>query len=275
MQTILVPTDFSENAGIATSYAVQLAKQAGARIVLFHVYHLHPPQSDGADMGIVTPDELEIISQEQLQKTAMKILLEDPSLNIECISLPGFASEEIPLLAIEKNADLIVMGIVGMGFWGDMIIGSNTINVIRKSDVPVLTVPVKANFNPIGKIVFAFDFHEVLSELAFKTLNSFIQLFQAEVSILYVIKEGELITETRQAVSGVLLENYLKDTKHSFHFIENKNVEEGILEFIKETQSDLLVMIPQKHTLFERIFRQSHSRKMAFQTSIPLLTISN
>ena len=44
--TILVPTDFSDNARNAAVYAAQLAKKLDARLVLLHAYMLAAPVSE-------------------------------------------------------------------------------------------------------------------------------------------------------------------------------------------------------------------------------------
>ncbi len=71
----------------------------------------------------------------------------------------GIASDEVKLLAKEKNADIIVMGMKGAGGL-DKIIGSTTTNVIRKVKVPVLVIPEKATYQAIQHITYAYDLND-------------------------------------------------------------------------------------------------------------------
>src|SRR6478735_12126212 len=44
--TLLVPTDFSENANYALNYAIEIAKKTGAGIVIIHAYHINYINTD-------------------------------------------------------------------------------------------------------------------------------------------------------------------------------------------------------------------------------------
>jgi nucleotide-binding universal stress UspA family protein len=272
MQSILVPTDFSENARAATDFAVELANITKAKLILFHVYHVPAPITE-AQLIMITAEELERENQERLKMLSEEIISQkNPSLHIENIVRPGFAVDEILQIIKDHAIDLVVMGITGKGSWGETIIGSNATEVIAKSTCPVLAIPSNAKFKPIEKVVFAFDYHEIKNELSLRRLKELIQLLHVEVYILNVVKHGALVSAD-QSISGTILEDYIQDTEHSFHFSENENVVEGINEFIEEKNADMLVMIPRKHTLFERLFNRSLTKKMAFHISIPLLTI--
>src|SRR5437868_6189244 len=71
---IVVGTDFSETAEAATKYAVALAKQLGAEVILVHAYEI-PTYAfpEGAVIQAELVDRLGKISDEAL-KSAMKAL---------------------------------------------------------------------------------------------------------------------------------------------------------------------------------------------------------
>lgn len=272
MRSILVPTDFSENAKAATTYAVRLAEGIGAKIILLHVYHVPNPVAN-SEMVFITPHELEELNSKKLQKAVDEILYENPWLQLEKILCEGFATEEIVLMAKKKNVDLIIMGITGVGYFDQLIIGSNTVSVIQKVNIPVLTVPVNARYKALNKIVLAFDFQEIISKESFVKLKKVIASFNPHVYILNVVRGGKMIIGGDEAATGVMLENSLDGIAHSFHFLENENIEAGIVAFMKEKDADLLLMIPHKHSLLEKLFYYSHTKRMAFHTNSPMLTI--
>jgi nucleotide-binding universal stress UspA family protein len=53
--------------------------------------------------------------------------------------------------------------------------------------------------------------------------------------------------------------------------IVNKEVDEAIEYYVKESKADLLAMFTHDTTFYERLFDRSMTRKMAFQSKIPLL----
>ena len=69
------------------------------------------------------------------------------------------------------------------------------------------------------------------------------------------------------------LENKLAETNHIYYFSENEDLITGINDFVKERKADMIVTIPHRHSLLERLFHESNSKKIAFHTAIPLLTL--
>ena len=54
--------------------------------------------------------------------------------------------------------------------------------------------------------------------------------------------------------------------------IENTEVK-GINDFVTEHQINLVITIPKKHGLFDRLFKRSHTKHLAFHTHIPIMCI--
>jgi len=53
--------------------------------------------------------------------------------------------------------------------------------------------------------------------------------------------------------------------------MENKNVYEGLQDFIHKNKIDLLVLSARKKVMYNHFFGKSISTKMVFHTHIPLL----
>ena len=64
MKTILVPTDFSEEARNAAEYAVKLAKEVKAKVILFHTFQVPIPISEVPVM---------VISENEMLKKNFKL----------------------------------------------------------------------------------------------------------------------------------------------------------------------------------------------------------
>ncbi|MEO6637338.1 MAG: hypothetical protein ABIN25_03610, partial [Ginsengibacter sp.] len=59
----------------------------------------------------------------------------------------------------------------------------------------------------------------------------------------------------------------------SFEFITDDNIDHGLDDFIIQHSADMLIMIPHKHDLVERLFKKSETKDMIFHTKIPLLIL--
>lgn len=66
-----------------------------------------------------------------------------------------------------------------------------------------------------------------------------------------------------------------KVLKHSFHTIEDTIVIEGINKFIEEKPCEILVMMAHKHSFFGRMLGKVYTKKMSYETRIPLLVLQN
>src|SRR5690606_37881633 len=91
----------------------------------------------------------------------------------------------------EGGFNLIVMGTKGVSDITETYVGSNTVQVIEKSDCPVLCVPEKASYKKFRKIIYATDYQEE-DKKAISQLLAFATPFQAHVNILHVSHSNKL-----------------------------------------------------------------------------------
>ena len=139
---ILVPTDFSETAETALSYAVQLARQFGGELHVMHV--CEDPMQLAAWPVLSSGSAPEVGEEAAALRAELKNLLRaaDP--------VPGKAEVHVIVgqptgLAISQYAaehefDLIVMGTHGRGALAHILMGSVAEKVVRSAPCPVLTI---------------------------------------------------------------------------------------------------------------------------------------
>jgi nucleotide-binding universal stress UspA family protein len=141
LRCVLVPTDFSKNAARALERAVLLPLAPGARLHLVHVL----PRALPAKARARTEAEARRTLEEGVSAAgaaARKRGLE--GLNITSELLRGEPFVEIIRSARAAGAELIVLGRHGWRPLKDLFIGTTAERVIRKGDVPVLAVNLKA-----------------------------------------------------------------------------------------------------------------------------------
>jgi nucleotide-binding universal stress UspA family protein len=135
-QTILLPTDGSEQSKRAEQKALEMAEQTGADLHALHVIDTrHMSEPALSSMELVT-DEAEDRAMELLEdifETSEKRGIDATS---RCCH--GVPHEEILAYADEVDADLIVMGY--RGHTHDQKMGSVVNRVLNDTDREVLTV---------------------------------------------------------------------------------------------------------------------------------------
>lgn len=275
MKTILVPTDFSDTAYNAATYALAMAPQLNVdRIVLYHAYELIVPIPDvPTAIPMVNPDDLRIASQEGLDKMQKELTpLAGAGVSIVTRADNTLLAATIDEVVKQEEAALIVMGITGGSKMEEILVGSNTIDVVKHTSCPVLIVPGKAAFKGIAKIVFACDLRQVADTTPIAPLKKLLAAFHAELHVINIDHESRHFS-TDTPFETLMLDTLLEDYKPEYHFVDNPDVVQGITEFAESIHADLILTIPKKHGLFERIFKRSNTTKLAYQTHIPLLTI--
>lgn len=143
VERILFPTDFSEGALHALSYAVDLAKHYHARLYIIHVIYdltratgMHVPHISQDDMY----KELNAWATNELEKCCVE---ETRGFSdIEKVIVKGIPYEEILKCASDNKIDMIVIGTQGRSGLERVIFGSTAERVVRKAPCPVMTVRV-------------------------------------------------------------------------------------------------------------------------------------
>jgi nucleotide-binding universal stress UspA family protein len=266
MKTIIFPTDFSKNADKAMLYAVAVAKALQARIIAVNAFDL--PYSQNV-MSTSLLDIMRETSEKGLKQVAQK--LEPTGVEYQTRSMMGNPIRVVKDLAKYYDNCMIVLGTKGASGIEEILIGSNTASILHSVSVPVLAIPITANFKGIKRIVYASDFQSKRNERALNRLATLARALGAEVNILHVqVEEGEVLEPQREK-----FERILGDIPHSFHIekAQEKNVEQAILDFGKGHDACMIALMARKHGFIEGIFHSSVTSKVAFHSTCPFLAL--
>lgn len=277
---ILLATDYSSEVMNAERYAVQFAKSSHSILTLFHAYSppLPPPKITLSYDDTLRNSKLSEIKKLNQHRDELfhSLNINSGEINNECIVREGNAGNQICREAKESGVDFIFVGSHGASGFRDVLFGSNTWNVIKKSSVPVLIIPKDALFMGIKTIVFGTEYRE--GEIpALDFLAQFAKQFSAKLTVLHItnyvlskIFEKEMFEKFRKDVKEKVAYEKLK-----MKLIKNEDLAQGLNKFCENKKTDLLVMCPEKQILLQKIFTPSvsNTRKMSFRSTIPLLTI--
>lgn len=138
---ILYPTDFSDVAGKALNYLIQL-KQAGTEeVVILHVVdtrRLHIPEVYSLlDLSLLG-EKQELAAREEAEKIGAALAREGIRTVIKVVK--GIPFREILKAEAGEDISLIVIGSHGTSDVKEMLLGSVSEKVIRKAKKPVLVI---------------------------------------------------------------------------------------------------------------------------------------
>ncbi|MDQ6814427.1 MAG: universal stress protein [Bacteroidota bacterium] len=276
MKTILVPTDFSDIARNAANYALKLAADLGAeRLVFYNAYQVPPVMTENTLPAMPIMD---IETIKEISETSMKAFIErmqqDKPEGLEIEYKTGFSAlaNEINDLCDEVGAEAIVMGITGTSKIEEVLIGSTAISVMKQTKVPVIIVPAEAKYTTIKNVMFACDFKKVVETTPIQPIKNILDATKAKLHVVNVNENDKDMTADKTQQQALLL-FLLKEYSPTFHFENNENFIEGINHFVELHGIDLIITIPRKHKLFEGLFKERHTKKLAFHSHVPLMYI--
>jgi nucleotide-binding universal stress UspA family protein len=141
---VLCATDFSDPAQPAVNAAAVEARRRGARLTLMHVLDISMATSGAMAMGFggvvynlprSQREEIERTVREKLQQALAAVGLDGDTLVHE-----GSPAVAIVQAADELDAELVVIGTIGMSGWRRLTLGSVAEAVARTAPCPVLVV---------------------------------------------------------------------------------------------------------------------------------------
>ncbi|MFT4703335.1 MAG: nucleotide-binding universal stress UspA family protein [Bradymonadia bacterium] len=144
LRTLLAPVDFSDGSNDALAYATMLAQQFSATLIVLHIGpHVDPGathHSARRDIYHKMREEEQRIGKLRLGELCDGIRESHPNVTIEPLFESGTPHDVICRLAIERDAEMIVMATNGLRGLSHFLIGSTAERVVRMSRIAVLTV---------------------------------------------------------------------------------------------------------------------------------------
>ncbi len=270
MKTIIVATDFSPAAQNAAHYAAQMALAIDSNLLLLHVYEIPiaymevPVMTTEYEMRKNAEDRLTNLKEELATATGFK-------LTIETEAVIGTFFTELISICEKVNPYTVVMGSQGTTAAERLLFGSHTVHAMKHLDWPLISVPPHVKFSAIKKIGLACDFDKVMDSTPVDEIKILVKDFNAELHVLNTGKQKEfnpnIIFESR------ILQEMLSELKPSYHFTSNYNTDEGIMDFSERNLLDLLLVLPKRHGLIDRLLHKSHTKELVLHSHVPVMAL--
>ncbi|MEJ2163176.1 MAG: universal stress protein, partial [Robiginitalea sp.] len=254
MKTILIPTDFSDNAWHAISYAMNFFKDEQCKFYFLHTYSPSFYRMDyvlGGPSFSAIPDVGVDISLMGLEKTVedVKKTYANPRHSYEIVSSFNTLTDEIEELVRKKGIDMVVMGTQGASGAKEVFLGSNTVFVIRKASISVMAIPEKVKYHPVRNILFPSDYMAAYKPEELQPILRMARMHQARFTLLHVNEENGL--SPAQKDNKAHLERHLEELDYETVELDGQLMPNAVLRYIDEHPVDLLVMMNRRHSFFE------------------------
>jgi nucleotide-binding universal stress UspA family protein len=275
MRKILVPCDFSRPAVNAFRFALSVADQANAEIHLVHVIQL-PVLADTLLMPTLNFEADMINELKQKAIAQFKALIEKYNqTNINCYYKIVFGVTSFEILARIKDdaIDLVIMGSHGVNGFREVLIGSTTEKIIRRSAVPV--VAIKNYFNgQIKNIVFPISSDIDDKNSLIERVKKLQHFFKATLHIVWINTPTNFASDTETRTRQKEFIKKYNITDYTLNVFNHYNEEGGILAFSKSIKGDLIAMGTHGRTGIAHIVNGSMTEDLANHTDTLIWTYS-
>ncbi|HET7290001.1 MAG TPA: universal stress protein, partial [Thermodesulfobacteriota bacterium] len=296
--------DGSDESEEALNYAIFLARIFRSEITGVYVIEMHPRLL--YDYARDPDSELYSWVEQTAENHKERLISEAEISGIQGIAFRttvsiGDPSEEIVKLARRKKADLIVLGVRGLGLIDKMLVGSTTLKVLRKSRIPVLSVRKRGSGEAIElrNILVPLDIYDK-EDSALDYAVDLAQAIKTNISVVYAyrlfdyaaIEEGktpsginELGEEALKFFSSELAarvegprERLKRDGMEAgsgitTDLIEGKTPAMRIVEYADSKNTDLIVINTHGRKGIKKIMMGSVTDKVVQESPCPVLAL--
>lgn len=275
IDSILIPTDFSELSESALKIGVAIAKRQKAKITLLHVIdrfaYLQPAEVFIPEVKL-SPDHIAEI-KERMSKISNRMLI-DTGVTVEGEILDGQPSEVICSYAFKKKFSLIVMGTHGTSGVKEFFIGSEAFRVVKNAPCPVLTVPGNWQKTYFEKVLLPIRLKPGAIEKYFYA-RPIIEKNNSELFLLG-LSDKKSPDELKKIVSLIdRLRSQLQNDNVDFRTIycPSEDFTKTVTETAKQSQIDLIILTANLDYNFKAYFVGPFSQQIVNHSPIPVLSI--
>lgn len=257
MKNVIVPVDFSTSSVNCAHYAVKmLTGTYDINLILFHVYE---KEADAEEAWYLL---------EKLKNG----LADDGIVKVICHAEQGDDfTENLNRFARHRSAQLIVMALNEKKKLEQIFYSSNTLKVVDMNPCPVMIIPPSAYFGAIKNVALASDFKEVDITIPTAPIKAILDVFRPNLHIVNVNSDHYVSLTPEFLAQRAKLADMFKEYRPEFYFIGTFDFHDTINQFVADKQIDMVITIPRSRSFIENLFKTSNTKKLVFESSVPVL----
>lgn len=277
MGKILVPIDFSENSIIAAQYATEIALENQDELFFLHVFTRHINKyANFVVHGEHITDPSIKESKDKMNLLVDQIKEKSPNLVINQLFDEGLLPEIISKETTKNQYKVVVMGTKGASGIESVLIGSNTYDVIRDAQIPILAIPIHAKTYKKDTVALLTNFKP--GEL--EVLKQAIPVFGNKFHLLMIhINKDEVDMKALDEkfanwIDHIITETGIDDISYTIksrsHFANSaEKIANGIQTMIRDENIDIILITKSRKTFFQNLFSENIVKEMAMEIVIP------
>ncbi len=278
MRKILIPTDFSETSMNAIEYALELFKYDTCEFIVMHAFadevYNNTMEMD-REFFEVFKDKYRNSVEAQLQKEVVVMIKKtaNPKHTYNFEARFGSLVDETNDIVERDNIDIVVMGTKGKTQNKEITFGSQTLQVIKYVQCPVLAIPIGYHGFPPENILFPTDYLIPFKRRELNLLSTMAKSFVSNIQMLFISEFKKY--SHRQEDNRLFLDHCFRDNKKAYLQIKEKDLAQGINKELNDKKYDMLVMVNHRHSYLENVLYHSTIEKIGIDIKIPFLVMQS
>lgn len=281
MKTILIPIDFTPTADNTLKFAVEWAKRYEyERVILLKTFYDSVFNSVAISEGYANVNKDYINHERDEARARMDTLCEELQTQLgEGIAVRTAVSEEPLLRAImdmihAEHPDMVMVGSDNYNYSSGSIVASHVISIAKISPVRVLVVPASYTYRPVTDALVPVDFNTIESLHKIHAYGASPLFRQTKLHVLNVDpKERYLAPDEKFTQATASLHELLQHFPHELHYSNEKNTIEGIGNFLKDNDIQLIIALPGKHSFLYTLTHKSISEAIYRNAKEPVMIL--
>jgi nucleotide-binding universal stress UspA family protein len=281
MKTLLIPIDFTFASENAINFAAEWSrKYLYERIILLKSFYtsmfenvIMSGEYANVDQGYLNrirehkAEKLNILREYLDEKTGDGILVQ------------SFITE-LPLLRSiiqiikSEQPEMILLGSDKTNIANAALVSGNVISIAKSSPIRALVVPSNYIYQPVEKALVPCDFNAIDTLNKINRLRSSPRWHDVELLVLNIDpKERNSDSDEKLRIAEDSLHNYLKNFKHEIHYVVDKDIIDGILNFKKIKEVQLIMAFPGRYSFLYSLTHKNISEALYQNTTLPVMIL--
>lgn len=195
-----------------------------------------------------------------------------PQVDIECHRIHAQIPDAVKRLTDLLGESLLVMGTLGKSGIDSFLLGSASRTMAEHTAIPLILIPPQMKNASINQCLLAGWLKEPESAGRLHHILDALRGDRKQLQILFVDETGYGPKPDQIREAQALLSNF-GGSEHDFKVHQADDTAKGILEYLSQNQTDLLILQKIHHNWLERLFMPSVVRHLSAHTPVPLLIL--
>lgn len=276
IKKILVPTELDQLSAKVTTFAVELAEQMKVQeIVLLNTIVPAHTQAFSASGDVFAADgslanRFNVVLMEKHQGLVEEETKKFSSEKVSLKPIVRFNDSKTDLNGYMKEfeAGLVVCGSRNEHSFLEKLFGSDTGEILRKVDYPMIILKEETDTDKINNILVAIDVNEE-NQSGLTQIADFASLLKAKMQLLYVIDSDDVSSnEAIEKLRKLATDN--KFVNYDINVMSNNSLEDGIHSFVRKYNPDMVAVLSHGKGKIKKLIYGSSTDEIIKETDKPV-----